>query len=172
MKHIFLTGFMGTGKTTVSRSLKELLNMEVIDMDEAIERQEKMPIPEIFSQKGEDYFRKRETGFLKSLGEKKGMIISCGGGVPLREENVKAMKECGVVVLLTAAPETIYDRVKDSHDRPLLEQNKTPEYIRELLEKREPYYKRAADLEVITDGRTAGQIAEEIKNFLDSSRAV
>ena len=82
------------------------------------------------------------------------------------------MKECGVVVLLTAAPETIYDRVKDSHDRPLLEQNKTPEYIRELLEKREPYYKRAADLEVITDGRTAGQIAEEIKNFLDSSRAV
>ena len=172
MKHIFLTGLWEQERQRFPEGLKELLNMEVIDMDEAIERQEKMPIPEIFSQKGEDYFRKRETGFLKSLGEKKGMIISCGGGVPLREENVKAIIDIRIVVLLTAAPETIYDRVKDSHDRPLLEQNKTPEYIRELLEKREPYYKRAADLEVITDGRTAGQIAEEIKNFLDSSRAV
>ena len=92
--------------------------------------------------------------------------------MPLRDENVEAMKACGFVVLLTASPETIYERVKDSHDRPLLEQNKTPEYIRELLDQREPYYKRAADLEVETDGKSAGQIAEEIKNFLDSSKAV
>ena len=172
MKHIFLTGFMGTGKTTTSRSLKELLHMEVIDMDQAIENMEQMPIPEIFAQKGEAYFRQCETGFLRKLKEREGAIISCGGGVPLRDENVEAMKACGFVVLLTASPETIYERVKDSHDRPLLEQNKTPEYIRELLDQREPYYKRAADLEVETDGKSAGQIAEEIKNFLDSSKAV
>ena len=172
MKHIFLTGFMGTGKTTISGSLKELLHMDVIDMDQAIEDMEQMPIPEIFAQKGEEYFRQCETGFLRKLKEREGAIISCGGGVPLRDENVEAMKACGLVALLTASPETIYERVKDSHDRPLLEQNKTPEYIRELLDKREPYYKRAADLEVSTDGKSAGQIAEEIKKFLDSSKAV
>lgn len=166
MKHIFLTGFMGTGKTTISGSLKELLHMDVIDMDQAIEDMEQMPIREIFAQKGETYFRQCETGFLRKLKEKEGAIISCGGGVPLRNENVEAMKACGLVVLLTASPETIYERVKDSHNRPLLEQNKTPEYIRELLHKRDPYYKRAADLEVTTDGKSAGQIAEEIKNFL------
>lgn len=172
MKHIFLTGFMGTGKTTISGSLKELLHMDVIDMDQAIEDMEQMPIPEIFAQMGEEYFRQCETGFLRKLKEREGAIISCGGGVPLRDENVEAMKACGIVVLLTASPETIYERVKDSHDRPLLEQNKTPEYIRELLDKREPYYQRAADLEVSTDGKSAGQIAEEIKKFLDSSKAV
>ncbi len=166
MKHIFLTGFMGTGKTTISGSLKELLHMDVIDMDQAIEDMEQMPIREIFAQKGETYFRQCETGFLRKLKEKEGAIISCGGGVPLRNENVEAMKACGLVVLLTASPETIYERVKDSHNRPLLEQNKTPEYIRELLHKRDPYYKRAADLEVTTDGKSAEQIAEEIKNFL------
>lgn len=172
MKHIFLTGFMGTGKTTISGSLKELLHMDVIDMDQAIEDMEQMPIREIFAQKGETYFRQCETGFLRKLKEKEGAIISCGGGVPLRNENVEAMKACGLVVLLTASPETIYERVKNSHNRPLLEQNKTPEYIRELLHKRDPYYKRAADLEVTTDGKSAGQIAEEIKKFLDSSKAV
>lgn len=172
MKHIFLTGFMGTGKTTISGSLKELLHMDVIDMDQAIEDMEQMPIREIFAQKGETYFRQCETGFLRKLKEKEGAIISCGGGVPLRNENVEAMKACGLVVLLTASPETIYERVKDSHNRPLLEQNKTPEYIQELLHKRDPYYKRAADLEVTTDGKSAGQIAEEIKKFLDSSKAV
>ena len=140
--------------------------MDVIDMDQAIEDMEQMPIREIFAQKGETYFRQCETGFLRKLKEKEGAIISCGGGVPLRNENVEAMKACGLVVLLTASPETIYERVKDSHNRPLLEQNKTPEYIRELLHKRDPYYKRAADLEVTTDGKSAGQIAEEIKNFL------
>ena len=172
MKHIFLTGFMGTGKTTISGSLKELQHMDVIDMDQAIEDMEQMPIRDIFAQKGETYFRQCETGFLRKLKEKEGAIISCGGGVPLRNENVEAMKACGLVVLLTASPETIYERVKDSHNRPLLEQNKTPEYIRELLHKRDPYYKRAADLEVTTDGKSAGQIAEEIKKFLDSSKAV
>ena len=131
MKHIFLTGFMGTGKTTISGSLKELLHMDVIDMDQAIEDDmdqaiedmEQMPIPEIFAQKGEEYFRQCETGFLRKLKEREGAIISCGGGVPLRDENVEAMKACGIVVLLTASPETIYERVKDSHDRPLLSGN-------------------------------------------------
>lgn len=172
MNHIFLTGFMGTGKTTVSRRLRELLQTDVVDMDREIECLEKMSIPRIFEEKGEDYFRRCETAFLEKLKEEDSMIVSCGGGVPLREENVKVMKECGIVILLKAEPETICERVQGSHDRPLLEKNKTPEYIRELLEKRMPFYKRAADLEVVTDGKTDLQIAKEIKNFLDSNKVV
>ena len=172
MKHIFLTGFMGTGKTTISKALQEILPCDVIDMDQEIERIEGMSIPEIFAQKGEAWFRQCETRFLGGLKAREGAVISCGGGVPLRNENVEAMKACGIVVLLTASPETIYERVKDSHDRPLLEQNKTPEYIGELLKKREPFYKEAADLEVATDQKSADKIAKEIKKFLDSSNAL
>lgn len=166
MKHIFLIGFMGTGKTTVSRKLKALLHMETIDMDQEIECLERMPVSKIFEEKGEGYFRKCETKFLEALKEKESSIVSCGGGTPIREENVKIMKEWGIVILLQAEPETIYERVKGSNDRPLLENKKTPEYIRELMEKRMPFYKRAADFEIVTDGKTDLQIAEEIKNFL------
>lgn len=172
MKQIFLIGFMGTGKTTISRSLQNILHINVIDMDQEIERTEGMSIPDIFAKKGEVYFRQCETNFLTGLKEKEKAVISCGGGVPLREENVEAMRACGTIILLTASPETIYERVKDSHDRPLLEKNKTPEYIKKLLEEREPYYKKAADLEVATDGKNTMQIAQEIKKFLDSRKLV
>ena len=172
MKHIFLTGFMGTGKTTISKALREILSCDVIDMDREIERMERMSIPEIFVQKGETWFRQCETSFVEGLKKRGGAIVSCGGGVPLRRENVKTMRACGIVVLLTASPETIYERVKDNHDRPLLEQNKTPEHIGELLKEREPYYREAADLEVVTDQKSADEIAIEIKKLLDSSKAV
>ena len=172
MKHIFLTGFMGTGKTTISKALREILSCDVIDMDREIERMERMSIAEIFVQKGETWFRQCETSFLEGLKKREGAIVSCGGGVPLRRENVKTMRACGIVVLLTASPETIYERVKDNHDRPLLEQNKTPEHIGELLKEREPYYREAADLEVVTDQKSADEIAIEIKKLLDSSKAV
>ena len=161
MKHIFLTGFMGTGKTTISKALREILSCDVIDMDREIERMERMSIPEIFVQKGETWFRQCETSFLEGLKKREGAIVSCGGGVPLRRENVKTMRACGIVVLL-----------KDNHDRPLLEQNKTPEHIGELLKEREPYYREAADLEVVTDQKSADEIAIEIKKLLDSSKAV
>ena len=86
MKHIFLTGFMGTGKTTISKALREILSCDVIDMDREIERMERMSIPEIFVQKGETWFRQCETSFLEGLKKREGAIVSCGGGVPLRRE--------------------------------------------------------------------------------------
>ena len=100
MKHIFLTGFMGTGKTTISGSLKELLHMDVIDMDQAIEDMEQMPIPEIFAQMGETYFRLCETGFLRKLKEIEGAIISCGGGVVTRDENYPLLHQNSRIVML------------------------------------------------------------------------
>ena len=80
----------------------------------------------------------------------------------MREENVRAMKKNGRVVLLDARPETILERVKDNHDRPLLENHKTVDYIAELMEKRRPKYEAAADIRVATDGRSAKEISEDI----------
>lgn len=160
--NIFLIGFMGTGKSTISAALGRRLSREVMEMDELIVKREGMPISEIFEKKGEPYFRELETGLLVELQQKNDVIVSCGGGTPMRECNVKEMKKSGVIVLLTAEPETILQRVKHSHDRPLLENHKTAEYIGELLEKRRDKYEAAADLTIATDGKNTAAICSEL----------
>ena len=162
MNNLFLIGFMGAGKSSVSAGLGRMLGREVVEMDQRIAAQEGMSIPELFAQKGEPYFRACETSLLKSFAQGAPRIVSCGGGVPLREENVAAMRESGTVVLLTASPEVILERVKDSHDRPLLEGHKDVEYIAGLLSKRLERYEAAADVQIATDGRRTAEIAEEI----------
>lgn len=161
-KNIFLIGFMGAGKSTIARCLHSHHGMEWLEMDKEIEKSEGMPISEIFRRKGEEYFRELETGLLLSLESRSNTVVSCGGGVPLRSCNVEAMKRSGIVVFLTARPETILERVKDSHDRPLLEGHKDVEYIARLLSKRLERYQAAADVQIATDGRRTAEIAEEI----------
>ena len=161
-KNIFLIGFMGAGKSTIARCLHSHQGMEWLEMDNEIEKSEGMPISEIFRRKGEEYFRELETGLLLSLESRSNTVVSCGGGVPLRSCNVEAMKRSGIVVFLTARPETILERVKDSHDRPLLEGHKDVEYIAGLLSKRLERYQAAADVQIATDGRRTAEIAEEI----------
>ena len=97
-----------------------------------------------------------------ALRAENGCVISCGGGVALREENVAEMKKNGRVVLLTASPETIYERVKDSNDRPLLNGNKNVEFIADLMEKRREKYEAAADVVIRTDHKTVLQSCEEL----------
>lgn len=165
-KNIFLIGFMGAGKSTIARYLHRHYGMEWLEMDREIEKREGMPISEIFRLYGEEYFREKETKLLLSLADRENTVVSCGGGVPLRDCNVDAMKKSGIVVFLTARPETILERVKDSHDRPLLEGHKDVEYISELLSRRIEKYETAADVLTSTDGRSAGEIAEEIIRYL------
>ncbi len=160
--NIFLIGFMGAGKTTISDYLNTLFAMDVVEMDEIIAQREKMTISEIFEVYGEPYFREAETNLLIEMQSRHNVVISCGGGVPMRENNVAAMKKNGRVVLLTASPETILERVKDSHDRPLIENNKTVDYIAELMEKRREKYEAAADIIIDTNNKSELQICEEI----------
>ena len=164
--NLMLIGFMGAGKSTVAKYLNEAYGMEIVEMDQWIEEREGMKISEIFAKHGEPYFRNLETGLLIELQEKKNVIISCGGGVPMREENVREMKKNGRTVLLTATPETILARVQDNDDRPLLHGNKNVEFIRDMMEKRREKYEAAADLKVATDGKTAQEIGEEIMTRL------
>lgn len=169
--NIFLIGFMGTGKTTISDCMHTLFAMDVVEMDEIISRREGMSIPDLFELHGEEYFRNAETDLLIELQSRSNVIISCGGGVPMRDVNVREMKKNGRVVLLTAEPQTILDRVKDDHGRPLLENNKTVGFISDLMEKRREKYESAADLIVQTDGKTALEICNEmIEKLLEMDR--
>lgn len=162
MENLFLIGFMGAGKSSVAAALAQALSREAIEMDQRIAAQEGMAIPEIFAQRGEPYFRACETRLLESFFQGDSRIVSCGGGVPMREENVTAMRRCGRIVLLAARPEVILDRVKDSNQRPLLEGHKDVPYISQLMEQRRPKYEAAADIRVDTSDLTIEEVCQEI----------
>lgn len=162
MRQIYLTGFMGCGKSTVSYALAERLNRRRVEMDESLERQAGKPVAKIFEEDGEAAFRRMESELLCSLAAGPPAVISCGGGVALRQENVNIMQGSGVVILLTASPQTIYDRVKDSTHRPLLNGRMNPESIARLMEERRPLYEAAASLVIETDEKTVEEIVTEI----------
>ena len=128
-KNILLIGFMGTGKSTISRRLHKLLKMREVDTDAIIVEREGMSISDIFAEKGEEAFRNMETDLLRELKKERNLIISCGGGMALRDENAAIMKEAGTVVWLTAKPETILKRVEHDDRRPLLRGNKNVPFI-------------------------------------------
>ena len=164
-KNVFLIGFMGCGKSTMARFLASDLGRNLIEMDEQIEKEAGMTINEIFKEKGEEYFRDLESQLVKRISNSDGVIVSCGGGAVLREENVKTMKENGMIVYLSATPETIYKRVKDSTKRPLLNGNMKVEYIKELMEKRTLIYERAADKTICVDGKGKQEVVNLLKKM-------
>lgn len=162
MKNIFLIGFMGTGKSTVARYLNKKFAMEIIEMDELIVKREGKSIPDIFAERGEEYFRDLETKLLTEIQKMENVVVSCGGGAALREENVQIMKQSGHIVLLAARPETILERVKRDDSRPLLKGRKNVKEIGALMESRREKYEAAADLIICVDGKSAEQIGKEI----------
>ena len=167
--NIFLIGFMGAGKSTIAAELTKELGMQRIEMDQMIVEQQNMPISEIFDKFGEEYFRNIETDLVREKKKKKQMVVSCGGGTVLRDENAKLMKESGAIVLLTATPETIYERVKNSTERPILNGNMNVEYISSLMDQRKDRYFAVADYVVTTDGKSAKEICAEIIEKLSLS---
>ena len=140
--------------------------MDVVEMDQISAERQGMSISDIFETYGEEYFRELETKLLVEMQSRSNVVISCGGGTPMRECNVVEMKKNGRVVLLTAKPETILERVKDNHDRPLIENNKNVSFIAELMEKRREKYEAAADIIIETDGKSELEICEELVHSL------
>lgn len=153
---------MGCGKSTVAKQLLKEYGMDVVEMDQELVERVGMTIPEIFATYGEAYFRDEETKLLTECGEKNNIVVSCGGGVVLREENVMIMKSLGYVVWLTANPTTILERVEKDENRPLLNGNKDISSIQDMLDKRLSCYEKAADIRVETDGRKVEDICREI----------
>lgn len=141
MKPIILTGFMGSGKSTVGRLLAKKTNRRFVDSDAVIAERAGMPIPRIFQTEGEEGFRQRETAALKELLTEPSMVLATGGGAVLRPENRELFLHTGIVVFLKASPDVIYRRVSDSHDRPLAD-GQTFEHLSRLYEKRMSCYEQ------------------------------
>ncbi|MGD1074776.1 MAG: shikimate kinase [Thermodesulfovibrionales bacterium] len=161
MKNIVLTGFMGTGKTAVGRELSNMLRWRLIDVDEQIVKAQGMDISEIFNRFGEPTFRDIETTTIREIALQNHVIISTGGGAVLRDENMAILRRNGVIVNLSATPDTILKRTRGNNERPLLRVDDPMKKIRELLEARGPFYGKA-DIMLDTESKTPRQIAEEI----------
>jgi shikimate kinase len=167
--NIVLIGFMGTGKSTVGRFLAERLGWDFVDTDHYIEKQEGMTIAELFSAKGEAYFREAETRAIGHIMGKIRQVVATGGGAVLAEENRTCMKLNGYVVALTASIETIIQRVGGDRNRPLL-QGKASEVVPQLLERRRHAYD-FADLRIATDRLRIELIAQRLlKAYHKSNR--
>lgn len=162
MNNIVLIGFMGCGKSTVAKMLKSKAQMTIIDTDKEIMKREGMKIADIFAKHGEEYFRNLETNLLRELQTYENTVVSCGGGIVLREENVEELRKIGIVVLLSASAITIYHRVKKNNNRPLLNGNMNVPYIQKLMDERKPYYQRAAQVTVEVDHKTLKQVTSEV----------
>ncbi len=164
--NLILIGYRATGKTTLARLLSERLGWEWIDSDVEIERRAGKIIARIFAEDGEPAFRELEAQVIADLCRRSNLVLAAGGGVPLREDNRQAMRAAGKVVWLQASPETIHARMAGDETtaqrRPNLTDKGGLDEIVELLAKREPIYRQAADLEVDTDGKTPEQLADEI----------
>lgn len=159
--NIVIVGFMGTGKTVVAKGLAAKLKMEYVSMDDIIEQKEGKSINEVFSQDGEPHFRKVEKKVVEELSKKDGLVIDAGGGVVLDEDNIKNLKKNGVIVCLTVSPDVIYERTKKYTHRPLLNVSDPKKKIKELLDFRAPYYKKA-DFQIDTSSKSISEVVEEV----------
>ena len=171
-RNLVLTGFMGSGKTSLGIRLSYRLKMPVEDTDKLIERREGRSISEIFAVEGEAYFRRKETELLEELGAKRQnvRIYSVGGGTPVNPENRKLLKRMGTVVWLRIRPETVYERLKGDTTRPLLQCEDPLGRIRKLLESRREAYESCADIVVDVDGLEMEEILRKIEEEMNKMK--
>lgn len=146
MKNIVLFGFMGCGKTTVGAQLARREGLSLLDTDQYLEQKYGRKIPEIFARDGEAAFRRMEREVCAQLAGQKNLILCCGGGTVLAEENARSLAEGGVMVFLDAPFEVCYARIRQS-DRPLVRQNSKAQ-LREIFARRRPVYLSRAQLAV------------------------
>ena len=160
---IVLVGFMGAGKTSVARKLARMAKVASVDMDTYIERREGKRVKEIFAESGEEGFRAIETEVLYELGCKDPMLISCGGGVVLREENRRALAELGFTVYLQVTAKEAASRISDVSTRPLFGDL---ENAQRVIDERLPLYEEVADATINTVGRGSTSIAYDVFEVL------
>jgi len=159
--NIYLVGFMGTGKTTVGKEVARKKKWHFIDLDDLIELQEKRRISDIFTKDGEPYFRKVEKKALLKVSKEKNFVVACGGGIVLDKENIKVMKETGILICLSATADVILKRTSGSTHRPLLNVANPKKQITHLLKMRAPYYVEA-DKVINTSALSVKEVVSKI----------
>ena len=163
---ISLVGYMGSGKSHISKILGEKINFKIFDLDKEISKKKNMTIPEIFEKKGEIYFRKSEKETLEELlATQENCIISLGGGTPVYYDNMERINDKSISIYLRTGVSTLTERLKkNKHKRPLIAKiadEDLPEFIAKHLFERNPFYSKAHYI-VDTDQKTTEEVAEEI----------
>jgi shikimate kinase len=168
-RNIILTGFMATGKTSVGRRLAVRLGYDFVDLDTWIEAEAGVSVPQIFATQGEAAFRELEARMVLRAAGRTGCVVATGGGAIVNPRNLEALKHCGIVIALTANPETILSRIGGGEDRPMLRGGEKRDRVRILLEERAPAYARA-DLTVDTSARTVDEVVDHLVGLLARHR--
>jgi shikimate kinase len=163
--NIFLTGFMGSGKSTVGKLLARLLDREYIDLDEVIVQEEGRTIKEIFASNGEGYFRDCETKTLHRLNNSVPVVYATGGGIVVRSENRILMRDLGRIIYLKTTWSVLQERLEHSTDRPLIDHETGWGKVKLIWNERQPFY-NDADLIVETDALSPLEVARKIENLL------
>ena len=166
-RNIVLVGFMGSGKSTLAHILTERLKRPCVSTDEYIEQKEGRKISQIFKDSGEEYFRSLEHKAVQEIAGRQGVIVDCGGGVVLNPDNVKLLKETGVMVFLSCDPKVIYQRVLMQPKRPLLDVPDPLAEIQRLLKVRMSQYKQANVTIDTSDGDMSRVANELMEKFSD-----
>lgn len=167
--NIVLIGYRGTGKSTVATILGQRLGRNVISTDEEIVKEAKQSIPQLIEQFGWDHFRTLETEVCQKLTGQDNLVIDTGGGLILKEENVRMLKENGKIFWLTAEVPTIASRISGDTQRPSLSGTKSfVEEIEEILEIRKPHYQAAADHVILTDQISPEHIADAVLSHIST----
>ena len=149
----------------MAKELSRKMNLPYIDSDEVIKAEEKRPISQIFADDGESYFRDKEIEVIENLSERRGWIISTGGGVVLNSENIFNLKKNGKIFYLKTIASVIYNRIKDDSTRPLVNVSEPLERIEKLLRIRTRLYEEAADYVVDTSSLTVDEVVDKITNI-------
>jgi shikimate kinase len=152
---------MGTGKTAVGQVLAKKKKLRFVDLDDLIELREKRTISDIFAGDGEPYFRKVEKRVLKEVSREKKFVVACGGGIVLDKDNIKIMKETGIIICLAASPQVILERTSTYCHRPLLNVSNRRKQIELLIKLRSPYYAQA-DKTIDTSKISVKEVIEKI----------
>ena len=173
MIRIFLTGYMGAGKTTLGKAFARELHVPFIDLDWYIEERFHKSIPELFRERGEDGFRELERSMLHEVGEFEDVVISTGGGTPCFFDNMDYMNRQGQTVLLDVHPDILFRRLRvATQQRPIL-QGKTDDELRSFIVKalgeREPHYSKARyrlDGGRLESRRQIAESVQQLRNLL------
>ncbi|GAA4450735.1 shikimate kinase [Novipirellula rosea] len=174
LKHLYLTGYRGTGKTSVATRLADALGCPVVDLDVRIQSHAGCSIRDIFADSGEQGFRDLESEMLNIVAAEPPSIVALGGGAILRESNRQKIRSSGHCIWLVATAETLATRIAGdagtAANRPALTQLGQLDEIRELLAFREPLYSDAADVQIDTSGKTLEQVSAEALTLCRENR--
>ncbi len=156
--HIFFIGFLGAGKTTLAKNLGRMFRRSYVDTDRLAETICKKPIDEVYRTDGEEVFKKAETEALKRLKSKKSLLVSCGGGIVDRHENIILMKDMGTIVYLDGEFDDSVNQIIHFKARPEFRERKKAQ---ELYKELKPLYEKAADITIDIHGKDFDEVASE-----------